>query len=241
MNFKTYKVKQGQYLGIVDSTITIPDGLKLITGGPQDIGSGLHNGLYHYLGILKCSIDDLYPELNGLHIDASEFGEYVIITIHDISFYDEYPYLTTPDELNSEFDFSEYFIITWSCYLKLMNMKKIVRINSEFDIDILEVTNMDYAGRNTMIKLNPTNQELDAILNDHFSFSDNAPLKYKVVKGEVAKDYWNTLVHNVINPFDIPPFNVRLVDLNKCNQLFESNEYAELDEYLNMRKASYLN
>jgi hypothetical protein len=239
MNFKTYKVKQGQYQGIVDSTITIPDGLKLITGGLSDIGHGKHDGLYHYLGILKCSIDDIYPELKGLHIDAREYGDYVVITIHDISFYDKYPYLITADELNSEFDFSEYFIITWSCYLKLMNMKKIVRINSESNIDILEVTNTDYLGNGSMIKLNPDKEELDLVLNRHFSFSDYAPMRYKVVKGEIAKDYWNTLIYNAIHPFDIP-FNTRLVDLNKCYNLFESNDYSELDDYLNMKKANYL-
>jgi hypothetical protein len=31
MDFKTYEVKQGQYGGIIDSSITIPDNLKLIT------------------------------------------------------------------------------------------------------------------------------------------------------------------------------------------------------------------
>ena len=86
MDFKTYKVKQGQYGGIIDSSITIPDNLKLITS--DDSGHFIHVGNNHYLGIIKGDVDEIYSHLEGVHVRTKQLGEYVVITINDISFID---------------------------------------------------------------------------------------------------------------------------------------------------------
>lgn len=77
MEYKTYKVKQGHYGGIIDSTITIPDGLKLITEEGQ-MGGWIHEGHKHYFGIIKGNLDQIRDNLKGLHVYPSQFGEYVL-------------------------------------------------------------------------------------------------------------------------------------------------------------------
>lgn len=250
MKFKTYKVKQGQYGGVINSTITIPDGLKLITGGKNDIGPMLNTGNFHYLGIMEGNKEDMYPNLKGLHVYSKQCGKYVIITIEDVSFIEPYPYLTTADELNKEFDLSKYFFVTWSQNLKLINMKKIVKINSEFNIEVLKVTNRDYFGVGNLYMLRIDREELDTILDGCFSLSDNSPLATKVVEGEIANDYWLTLINNTTGKFGIN-IPVQSVDIDFPNKLFtnikhgydltDANKWKEIDEYLKMTKVKYLN
>lgn len=239
MKFKTYKVKQGQYGGIIDSTITIPDGLKLITGGEHDLGNCIHDGNLHYLGIMEGDVNSVYSKLKGLHVRAKQCAKYVIITINDIKFIDPYPYMVTDDELNKEFDLSKYFIVTWSGNLKLLNMKKILRVNSEFNIEVLKVTHQDYFGVGYMQTLIPDIEELDIILTNNFGYSDNMPLAAKVIEGDIANDYWRTLINDVTSKFDIN-IQVNKVNVDYVHDLFKNQEYAELDDYINMRKAKYL-
>ena len=85
---------------------------------------------------MKGNEEELYQNLKGLHVFIKQCGEYVIITIHDISFIEPYPYLITVDELNQEFDLTKYYFVTWSRDLRLFNMKKILRVNSEFNIEV---------------------------------------------------------------------------------------------------------
>lgn len=236
VNFKTYNVKQGQYGGIIDSTITIPDGLKLITS--DDLGPFIHTNNKHYLGIMKGNEEELYPNLKGLHVNILQCGEYVIITIHDISFIEPYPYLITVDELNQEFDLTKYFFVTWSKDLKLLNMKKVLRINSEFNIEVLRVFNYNYFINNNMYLLDYDIGDLDDILSSNLSLSDYAPLPVKVVEGDIANDYWKTLINNVISKFGFN-ITVNTVDTDIPYTLFKNKDYSELDEYLNMKKAKY--
>ena len=238
VNFKTYKVKQGQYGGIIDSTITIPDGLKLITS--DDFGHFVHTDNKHYLGIMKGNEEELYQNLKGLHVFIKQCGEYVIITIHDISFIEPYPYLITVDELNQEFDLTKYFFVTWSKDLKLLNMKKILRINSEFNIEVLRVFNYNYFINNNMYLLDYDIGDLDDILSSNLSLSDYAPLPVKVVEGDIANDYWKTLINNVISKFG---FNIAVdaIDIDVPHTLFSNYDYSELDKYLNMKLAKYIN
>jgi len=237
INFKTYNVKQGQYGGVIDSTITIPNNLKLITD--NHLGNFIHDGNKHYLGIMKGDIDEVYSHLEGLHVRAKQLGEYVVITINDISFIEPYPYLVTSDELNKEFDVTKYFLVTWSRDLKLLNIKKIVRINSEFNIETLRVFNRDYCNIGNMCSLDYDTEELDKILSENFSFSDFSPLPVKVVEGNVAIDYWDTLINNVTSKFGIH-IQCNIVDVDFPHKLFENKEYSELDKYLNMKIAKYI-
>ena len=238
VNFKTYNVKQGQYGGIIDSTITIPDGLKLITS--DDFGHCIHTDNKHYLGIMKGNEEELYQNLKGLHVFIKQCGEYVIITIHDISFIEPYPYLITADELNREFDLTKYFFVTWSKDLRLLNMKKILRINSEFNIEVLRVFNYNYFLNDSMYLLDYDVEELDDVLSSNFSLSDFSPLSVKVVEGNIANDYWKTLINKIISKFGFN-ITVNTVNTDIPYTLFKNQDYNELDEYLNMKKAKYIN
>ena len=240
MLFKTYKVKQGQWGGVIDSTITIPEGLKLITGGPHSIGPFIHEGNLHYLGIIEADIDEVSKGLEGLHVTAEKFDKYVFITIHDIQFIEDYPYLVPADELNNEFNLKDYYVITWSKDLQLMNMKRIMRIDSEFDIKVQVVTNTDYIGKSPYKSLLKDSQELNIILDKHFSFSDSAPFPAMVVKGEIADAYWKTLVNKVVEGFGPEMPNFKIVNLEKPQQIYHSMNFGTLDNYLKMKEVEYL-
>lgn len=257
MEFKTYKVRQGQYDGVVDSTIRIPDKLKLITGGKHDLGNLIHDGNLHYLGIIECDEKSICGELKGLHVYSQQCGKYVIITIHDISFVEPYPYIITADELNEEFDLSKYFIVTWSSDLRILNMKKIVKINSEFNIEVLMAANRDYFNIGKMQMIDSHVEELGKIFPRHYSYSDYSPLAPIVVEGDIANEYWDTLINNVTSKFgkNIP---VKTVDIDFPHKLYkkyvgltfvktldnliassnipELNDFIELDNYLNMKR-----
>jgi hypothetical protein len=257
MEFKTYKVRQGQYSGVVDSTIRIPDKLKLITGGKHDLGDFIHDGNLHYLGIVEGDEDSIWSELKGLHVYSQQCGKYVIIVIHDISFVEPYPYIVTADELNEEFDLSKYFIVTWSSDLRILNMKKIMKVNSEFNIEVLMAANRDYFNVDKMQMIDSHVEKLDNLFANHYSHSDYSPLAPIVVEGDIANDYWDTLINNVTSKFgkNIP---VKTVDIDFPHELFrkyvgltsvetldnviasgnlaELNDFIELDNYLNMKK-----
>ena len=61
----------------------------------------------------------------------------------------------------------------------------------------------------------------------------------KVVEGNIANDYWKTLINKVTSKFgfNIP---VNIVDTDIPYTLFKNEDYSELDEYLNMKKAKYI-
>jgi hypothetical protein len=240
MEYETYKIRQGQgaYAPVIDSTVKIPDKMKLITGGEHDIGHFKHDGLYHYIGFVEGDEEDVLQNIKGFCTNTFQLDKYVFITLHDIRFIEPYPYMTTADEFNKDIDLSGYYFVTWSCNLNLLKMEKITRINSEYDIDVLQANNRDYADEECL-SLDVVTKELDRILDRHISLSDYHPLATKVVKGEIANDYWNTLINKTTNKFGIYLPN-RAVDVDYANNLLTNNEFEELDEYITMKKAKYL-
>ena len=121
MEYKTYKVKQGQYHEIIDSTITIPDGLKLITEEDQ-LGGWLHEGHKHYFGAIKGDLTQIEDNLKGLHVYPEQFGEYVLISILNIKFIEPYPYLVSEEEFNNEFDLSSYYITRYDDEFRIIDI-----------------------------------------------------------------------------------------------------------------------
>lgn len=228
MEYKTYKVKQGQYGGIIDSTITIPDGLKIITQDDQP-GKWIHEGHKHYLGAIKGSFDQIADNLKGLHVYPVKFDEYVLISILDIEFVEPYPYLVSEEEFNNEFDLSSYYITRYDDDLRIINMKKIVRIRSQFDVQVLVV---DRFGIESHI------EDIDTIITDGYLLERLQP---KVVSGKVAKDYWRTMINKTLVRFNLhleQPH--RTVDLDHVHQLFTHGDFNEIDDYINMKVAKYI-
>lgn len=228
MEYKTYKVKQGQYGGIIDSTITIPDGLKLITENDQH-GNWIHEGHKHYFGAIKGDFDQIVDNIEGLHVYPEKFGEYVLISILDIEFIEPYPYMISEEEFNEEFDLSSYYIIQYDHELNIIDMMKIVKIHSQFNIEILSV---DKVGMNTYM-----NARLDDILSDN-RFELQRP---KVVSGKVAEDYWRTMINETLIRFNLHIEQPnRIVDLNYIHHLFAHGDFNEIDKYIKMEVAKYV-
>jgi len=193
-----YKVKQGAYNEIYENReIILPDGVELITGGENDLGGLKHNGFFHWLG---CITSDEFKshekEFNGFNVDIRfEFGPLIFITIHDTQFYEDYPYLITAEEFNEKWQFSKYRVAEFSEDFRLMNMVQILKIESEFKIECLEVTNRDYFDHGEFKKLehhygNSLDNNLRTIKST-IHVSDN----------EIALAYWNKMISDVVSPY----------------------------------------
>lgn len=211
-----YKVRLGEYSGIKENmTIILPDGFELITGGDNDIGRGKYNGLFHWLG---CTTSDYFEQhrnwFNGCNISYELFGPLVFITIHDMQFYEDYPYIITAKEFNDKWQFHKYRVARFSENYRMINMVKILFIESEFKIECLEVNNRDYMDSQDLKRLeHHSGIKLGAILNPFkcsIHISDN----------EICLAYWNQLIHNVISPFGgtIP---VKNIDIDKAHNLMK--------------------
>lgn len=194
----TYKVKQGAYHEIYENReVILPDGFELITGGENDLGEAKHDGFFHWLGCLpRDEFESREKEFNGFNVTPSfEFGPLVFITINDTQFYEDYPYLISAEEFNKKWQFSNYRIAEFSENFYLKNMIQILKIESEFKIECLEVTNRDYFDYGEFKKLeHHYGVSLYEILRERKStihVSDN----------NIALDYWNKLISEVIISF----------------------------------------
>ena len=118
MDYKAYRVVQGQYCGVYDTVISIPDKLKLMSD-PEECGHCVHTGHQHYIGIIKGNEESIVKNIKGLHVYTYTVGEYVIITIHDIKFTEPYPYLISEDEFNEEFKVISSYIRYYSIYIHI--------------------------------------------------------------------------------------------------------------------------
>lgn len=135
---KSYKILQGYYGEVTEKELILPDDFQLITGGPNDIGNLLREGHCHYLGCMKkddyekCKDSIVIP--NG---SFKEFGSYMFICIHNVKEIDHLPVVSS-DEFNSNNDFGNYFIATWSRTYNLVSIAKILRIDSEFNVKAIK-------------------------------------------------------------------------------------------------------
>ena len=109
-------------------------------------------------------------------------------------------------------------------------MKKILRVNSEFNVEVLRVFNYNYFLNDSMYLLDYDIEELDDVLSSNFSLSDSSPLPTKVVEGNIANDYWKTLINNVISKFGFT-ITVNTVDTDIPYTLFKNQDYSELEKY----------
>ena len=120
-------------------------------------------------------------------------------------------------------------------------MKKILRVNSEFNVEVLRVFNYNHYLNDKMYLLDYDIGGIDDVLSSNFNLSDSSPLPVKVVKGNIANDYWKTLINNVISKFSCNNITVNAIDVDAPHILFKNGDYDKLDEYLNMKKAKYIN
>ena len=110
----------------------------------------------------------------------------------------------------------------------IINMKKIVKIHSQFNIEVLSVDN---CGMNIY-----RNTPLDDVLLDN-PFNK----RIRVVNGKIAEDYWRTMINETLIGFNLNLEQPnRTVDLNYIHQLFTHEDFNEIDDYINMKVAKYI-
>ncbi len=245
INFKQYKVKRGVYNGTITETVTIPSDIVYLTGGSHDIGHSLSHGHCHYIGIVKGDYNDISKQVKGLAVSIHNFNkEYCFVTLFDVQFVSEAPDIINPDilseneyskklaEWNSQIDFNKYYIAFYSKELKLVKMAKIHQIKSENKIEVYLVH--IYNEFNTDIKsesIELTNMNLGSFMLDGYSTNNIG----KVVEGELANKYWNTLIYNVLKPL-----NLNFIDVTKLDilQLSEMNRaYKIADDFIHNGKS----
>lgn len=235
MIFKTYKVKQGQYKEIKDSTIVIPAETQLITGGPNDVGKGLHSGLCHYFGIVKGDYNEILDLCKGLHVYVYKFLDLNIISILDISFIDEHPEILSAQEFNAKYDLSQYYIVNYSDKFVIESMYNIQNITSEFNVTANCAYNVNWAGKPS--KVLEILQTEFCNLYHGYSFHGFV----KIVKGDIASMYYDTIVAQVLEGFGILFSGQKRVNLNLANELYKEERYDELTDVINMKKLEQKN
>jgi len=232
----TYNVLQGGYHDVYDSTVSLPDGFELITGGDSDVGHMLHKGHSHYLG---CTAKDYYKahrdEFNAIQFSVFDFGPLVFISIQDIKFRDEYPYLITAEEFNNKWQFSNYRVARFSENRRLLNMFQIKFIESEFNVHGLEVTTRDYADIGSLKSLKIVeNTSISRLLVDYNKSTT------VVSNNDICLSYWNKLISDVLTPFG---GNINHIDIN-FQAAYEvmpktPNDFNDLLEYMAKNAEEY--
>lgn len=235
MEFKTYKVKQGQYGGIIDSTVTLPSNAKLITGGTRDIGPFINDGLSHYIGVIEGNYSEIANGCKGLSVNVYEFPDFNIVTVHNVLFMEEID-IVSAETLNSLYKFSDYYIVHYSENLVITLMFNIQYIESEFKIKVNCVYNTSWLYDQKPIRVMET--EIKELCKLYPRYSSRCITK--VVKGDVAKKYWNTLVSQVLNEFNVLYFEQEKVNINLAYELGKEAKYDKLDDVLNMKTCEFI-
>jgi hypothetical protein len=228
----SYKVQQGFYHEIKPMEITLPDGFELLTGGDRDIGHGKFDGLFHWIG---CMTQEFYESnkdsFKGNHMDFYDCGPLKIFTLHNVKFDDEYPHIISVDDFNEKWQFSRFRVAEFSEDFRLKNMIRILRINSEFKIDALEVTNRDYFDFDDFKKME---------IHDDYSISKILTGKKSTIHvsdNEIALDYWNQLVHNIVHQYGAS-IEHKNIDINAAHNVVK-NIPSNPDQFFDEIKDGY--
>ena len=230
MEFKTYKVKQGQYGGIINSTVTLPSNTKFITGGTRDIGPFINDGLSHYIGVVEGDYNEIANGCKGLSVNVYEFPDFNIITVHNVLFMEEID-IVSAETLNSLYNFSNYYIVHYSENLVITSMFNVQFIKSEFKIKTNCVYNSSWLYDQKPLRIIET--EVKELCKLYPRYSSHCIAK--VVKGDIAKKYWNTLVYQVLNEFDVLFFEQEKANINLAYELGKARKHNELADVLNMK------
>jgi hypothetical protein len=191
MNYTKYLIQRPTYNGYEIESINLPN-VVFLTGGKDDIGSGLVDGYLHYFAIVKDDFNVLYDMCSDFIVEVIHFNdEYSMLTIHNIKFIGDHPEIINPDETedyeskliewNNQNDLSEYYI---ACYdnNRLSQMCQIDFIKSEFQIQAITVY------RDITIKK-----------SSQFSIDDimDYNMLCVVVSGLIADTYWEYMCNSI--------------------------------------------
>ena len=185
---KTYQILQGCYGETHPDTIVLPDDVSLITGGPNDIGSVLHEGHQHYL---LCTNKEFF-ELHKQEFDVpygqiyENFPDIVFYSICDVKFIDNPP-LIEVEEFNKMFSFNDYYITQYLKNGLLLSMCKINKISSESQVEIQYIYNRYLDGSN-IFNMGIKNTDLSTLC---YSWRD--PI-YICKNDPIALLYWKQLL-----------------------------------------------
>lgn len=245
INFKQYKVKRGIYRGTETETINIPSDIVYLTGGEHDVGHFLSNEHCHYIGIVKGDYNNISDQIEGLSVSVYKFNsEYCFILLRDIQFISEAPEIINPDTLsesqyveklaewNSQIDFNKYYIAFYDKNFKLVKMAKICQIKSENEIDAcLVYTSNEFDSSIEYKSIIWSNMELLGFFLDGYSTNTIG----KVVEGELADIYWNTLIYNVLKPLNLDFINIAKLNILQLSEMDKA--YKIVNEFIHSNKS----
>lgn len=224
--YRKYKVKIGDFRGISESSIRIPEDIKLIKSTDELSDSGLYN----FLGVTQYDYDELQDECQGRSIGIYKFPGYCFITIRGIEFIDDTPEIIGTEEFNKLQDFTKDYIVHYTNEFRIKSMYKILWVESESYIKVSYVTNLAWFSDDKTLK---QIGETDITLRNLYSRYSPSSIA-KIVSGELADKYWDTLLGGVLDRFGIEYKLSERVDINLAYETFKKEEFSKLDNIVNM-------
>lgn len=221
--YREYEVKIGDYQEISESSIRIPRDIKLIKSTDELSDSGLYN----FLGVTQYDYNELQDECQGRSIGIYKFPGYCLITIRGIEFIDDAPEIIEVEEFNKLQDFTKDYIVHYTNEFRIKVMYKILWIESELNIKVSYVSNLAWYSEDKILK---QIGETDITLR-------NLDPRYciaKIVSGELADKYWDTLLGEVLDRFGIEYKPSERVNINLAHETFRKEEFSKLDNIVNM-------
>jgi hypothetical protein len=221
--YREYEVKIGDYQEISESSIRIPEDIKLIRSTDELSDSGLYN----FLGVTQYDYNELQDECQGRSIGIYKFPGYCLITIRGIEFIDDAPEIIEVEEFNKLQDFTKDYIVHYTNEFRIKVMYKILWIESELNIKVSYVSNLAWYSEDKILK---QIGETDITLR-------NLDPRYciaKIVSGELADKYWDTLLGEVLDRFGIEYKPSERVNINLAHETFRKEEFSKLDNIVNM-------
>ena len=221
--YREYEVKIGDYQEISESSIRIPEDIKLIRSTDELSDSGLYN----FLGVTQYDYNELQDECQGRSIGIYKFPGYCLITIRGIEFIDDTPEIIETEEFNKLQDFTKDYIVHYTNEFRIKTMYKILWIESELNIKVSYVSNLAWYSEDKILK---QIGETDITLR-------NLDPRYciaKIVSGELADKYWDTLLGEVLDRFGIEYKPSERVNINLAHETFKEEEFSKLDNIVNM-------
>lgn len=262
MKTKEYKIERGVYEGKTEEcTIRLPLDITLITGGKNDMGNGLMDGHFHYIGIVREDYEKIEEQLSDFPVILTKLcKDLSFLTIHDIKFIGESPNIINPDimdERTYEYELAKWnnanflgdygaesYIAYYDEEFRLIKMSQIRKIISEFNIRISSVHNRSYNGEYDYRAIERDYTSLDGLRLNGFGLYEKQ-LAGQFVYGNAACSYWKTLIQNTLGTLnsdsgvlavDFGVYTEYVENVDIAHEAYLAEDYDKLREAILMKK-----
>ena len=207
MNLKEFNLKVRKYRRVADVNAKFPENLKWITNLNDE------DKFSNYLSIMD---KDEYEEYSNLMNDTIPFKcllyellDKIILIYEEVSSNNDLPLIITEDELSTYINLDDYCIINMDKNYNIYELIKLTDISScigypKYKSIILR----DIFHSLDKYELNEGFTEIYNILSDSSEYNI-----IKIVKGDVAKKFWNAGLRKVIDEFN-SDFSIPIDNIN---------------------------